>query len=125
MPAEIGFSISPTDAMMNQPLSLECTVITSASLVNPMADITWLGPDGTIMSVQTVAFLEMVDSQGNAQNMASLELDINQFTPDTFGEYRCIALVRSDSFPNTVTGTSRSIQIPSSGKFISNTLTPI
>lgn len=119
MPAEIGFSISPTDAMMNQPLSLECTVMTSASLINPMADITWLAPDGAIMSIQTVAFMEMMDSLGNALNIASLELDINQFTPDTFGEYRCIALVRSDSFPNIVTGASRSIQIPSSGKFIS------
>ena len=109
---EIGFSFTPPTLTINDTLLAECVVNTQAGLSNPRADITWLGPDGTVFSsLQDVVFSE-VTTAGIRQQEARLSLTFPQFSAADFGEYSCIADISSDSFDDAQTSVFRSVQIP-------------
>jgi hypothetical protein len=110
---DIGFSFTPSNLMINDTLLAECIVVTQAGLSNPRADITWLGPDGTVFSsLQDVGFSE-VTTAGIRQQEARLSLTFPRFSAADFGEYACIAAITSDSVPGAQTSVFRSVQIPS------------
>ena len=110
---DIGFSFTPSNLMINDTLLAECIVVTQAGLSNPRADITWLGPDGTVFSsLQDVVFSE-VTTAGIRQQEARLSLTFPRFSAADFGEYACIAAITSDSVPGAQTSVFRSVQIPS------------
>ena len=114
----IGFMLEPTLVTLGNPLQADCVVAAPAGLQNPSADITWLGPDGSIFgSQQSVPFSE-VTVNGNVQQEARLPLRFTSFGPADVGEYSCLASITSDSFPGEQTNLFRSFQIPTTGSYI-------
>ena len=111
---EIGFSFSPESLRVNESLTAECVVATQAGLSNPHADITWLGPDGSVFSSQQNVGFKAVGN-GISQQEARLSLNFPQFSASNFGEYLCIASITSESLPGARTNLFRSVQIPTIG----------
>ena len=116
MPADIGFSFNPTSIQINDPQTISCNVVAAAGLSNARADITILGPDSSVLTSATDVPLNEVMNGGFTQLEGSLSTMIFMFTTDNFGEYSCIAAVKSDSFPGQMTSIFRSIQVPTVGK---------
>ena len=109
---EIGFSFTPMSLQFGEPLQADCVVITQSDLQNPQADITWLGPDGSIFgSMQDVPFSE-VTRGGFTFQEARLPFRFPSFEENNVGEYSCLASITSDNVPGAQTSVFRSVQIP-------------
>ena len=113
---EIGFEFDPTTISINSPLTADCVVATQIGRQNPRAAITWLGPDGSVVASQDNVPFETVTRQGIIQQEARLPLSFTPFRAEDIGEYSCLAMITSDSFPGARTEVFRSVEIPSVGK---------
>ena len=113
---EIGFSFDRRNIQLNENLQAECVVATQSGLMNPRADITWLGPDGSVYNSTSGVPFERVVRGGTEQQEARLPLMFRPFGPADAGEYSCLASITSDDFPGSQTQVYRSLEIPSRGK---------
>ena len=113
---EIGFQFDRETITINDDLQADCVVATQAGLRNPRADITWLGPDGSVYNSSQGVPFETVTRQGVEQQEARLPLSFKPFGPGDAAEYSCLATITSDDFPGSETQVFRTVEIPTRGK---------
>jgi hypothetical protein len=109
---EIGFQFDRETITINDDLQADCVVATQAGLRNPRADITWLGPDGSVYNSSQGVPFETVTKQGVEQQEARLPLSFKPFGPGDAAEYSCLATITSDDFPGSETQVFRTVEIP-------------
>ena len=113
---EIGFQFDRETFTFNDDLQADCVVATQAGVGNPRADITWLGPDGSVYNSSQGVPFETVTRQGVVQQEARLPLSFRPFGPGDAAEYSCLATITSDDFPGSETQVFRTVEIPGRGK---------